>query len=182
MVPWRRRARFIPQRRGYTTTIPVGRTHEPEWKLYVYIKTPRLGSSWWRTCSRSVWCDWNTRDCTHYTAQIVRAPIEPETGEYRSAGQQARYDKRRMAQDALEQVREELFSGEWDGLVLFSSFLPRCWYTFNQAVDCIPIWTLLNSSATHSISCGLKHDYYIFATSTNTRRRSCKNASSPCLP
>ena len=57
---------------------------------------------------------------------IVRAPIEPDSGEYRSAGQQARYDKRRMAQDALEQVREELFSGEWDGLVLHFIFFSWC--------------------------------------------------------
>lgn len=47
----------------------------------------------------------------------VRAPFETETGEYRSIGQKERYEKRKNALEAHENLREELFAGEWDGYV-----------------------------------------------------------------
>lgn len=48
----------------------------------------------------------------------VRAPTEAEDGQYRSQGQKERYERRKLAIEALEVVREELFAGEWDGSVI----------------------------------------------------------------
>lgn len=58
---------------------------------------------------------------THTTSRntlkvlLVRAPFETDTGEFRSIGQKERYEKRKNAMDALDQLREELFTGQWDG-------------------------------------------------------------------
>jgi len=51
----------------------------------------------------------------HPNIPPVRAPFETETGEYRSIGQKERYEKRKIASEALEELRDELFAGEWDG-------------------------------------------------------------------
>ena len=45
-------------------------------------------------------------------------PTEPESGNIRSERQRSRLDKRKKAKGGLENAREELFSGEFDGWVL----------------------------------------------------------------
>lgn len=64
--------------------------------------------------------DWASVDEEH---DPIRAPIEPE-GEYRSEGQKGRYEKRRQIIEAYERLREELFAGEWDGLLIASQYEP----------------------------------------------------------
>lgn len=45
----------------------------------------------------------------------VVAPSEPETGVFRSERQKSRYNKRKMVVGNLNNTREELFAGEFEG-------------------------------------------------------------------
>ncbi|KAG8778613.1 tRNA (adenine(58)-N(1))-methyltransferase non-catalytic subunit trm6 [Serendipita sp. 397] len=65
--------------------------------------------------------DWAAADEEHVP---IRAPIEPPTGEYKSEGQRERYEKRRQALEAQAQLREDLFAGEWDGLLIAAQYEP----------------------------------------------------------
>ncbi|KAH9897769.1 Gcd10p-domain-containing protein [Cubamyces lactineus] len=65
--------------------------------------------------------NWATAD-EEYTPII--ASTEPPAGKFKSDGQRARLNKRKVASDALMQTREELFSGEFDGLIIASEYDP----------------------------------------------------------
>ncbi|KAI0348257.1 Gcd10p-domain-containing protein [Trametopsis cervina] len=65
--------------------------------------------------------NWATGD-EDYTP--VLPSIDPPTGEFKSEGQKARLNKRKVAIDALFQTREELFAGEFDGLIIASQYDP----------------------------------------------------------
>ncbi|KAG6380931.1 Gcd10p-domain-containing protein [Boletus reticuloceps] len=54
----------------------------------------------------------------------VMAPLEPTSGRIRSERQRLRLDKRRLTSDALMNTRQELFSGEFDGLLVASDYDP----------------------------------------------------------
>ena len=45
----------------------------------------------------------------------VIASTEPPAGKFKSDGQRARINKRKVASDALMQTREDLFAGEFEG-------------------------------------------------------------------
>lgn len=45
----------------------------------------------------------------------VVASSEPPSGKYKSEGQKARLNKRKLVSDSLFQHREELFAGEFEG-------------------------------------------------------------------
>ncbi|KAI8990630.1 Gcd10p-domain-containing protein [Trametes punicea] len=65
--------------------------------------------------------NWATAD-EEYTPII--ASTEPPSGKFKSDGQRARLHKRKLASEALMQTREELFSGEFDGLIIASEYDP----------------------------------------------------------
>ncbi|KAI0652487.1 Gcd10p-domain-containing protein [Trametes meyenii] len=65
--------------------------------------------------------NWATADEEY--SPIV-ASTDPPAGKFKSDGQRARLNKRKLASDALMQTREELFSGEFDGLVIASEYDP----------------------------------------------------------
>ncbi|KAI0778806.1 Gcd10p-domain-containing protein [Trametes elegans] len=65
--------------------------------------------------------NWATAD-EEYTPII--ASTEPPAGKFKSEGQRARINKRKVASDALMQTREELFAGEFDGLIVASEYDP----------------------------------------------------------
>ncbi|KAI0368838.1 Gcd10p-domain-containing protein [Pilatotrama ljubarskyi] len=66
--------------------------------------------------------NWATAD-EEYTPII--ASTEPPAGKFKSDGQRARLNKRKVASDALMQTREELFSGEFEGLIIASEYDPH---------------------------------------------------------
>ncbi|KAF8481320.1 Gcd10p-domain-containing protein, partial [Russula ochroleuca] len=65
--------------------------------------------------------NWATADET-YTPLVLSA--EPESGSYGSEKHKARLLKRKTASDALFNLREELFSGEFEGLFVASVYDP----------------------------------------------------------
>ncbi|KAI0714889.1 Gcd10p-domain-containing protein [Earliella scabrosa] len=65
--------------------------------------------------------NWATAD-EEYTPII--ASSEPPSGKFKSDGQRARLNKRKVASDALMQTRDELFAGEFDGLLVASQYDP----------------------------------------------------------
>ncbi|KAI9570312.1 Gcd10p-domain-containing protein [Boletus coccyginus] len=54
----------------------------------------------------------------------VVAPLEPTAGRIRSERQRQRLDKRKLTSDTLLNTRQELFSGEFDGLLVASDYDP----------------------------------------------------------
>ncbi|KAN0100372.1 Gcd10p family domain containing protein [Tylopilus felleus] len=54
----------------------------------------------------------------------VLAPLEPASGRIRSERQRLRLDKRKSTSDTLMNTRQELFSGEFDGLLVASDYDP----------------------------------------------------------
>ncbi|KAH0838075.1 Gcd10p-domain-containing protein [Lanmaoa asiatica] len=52
------------------------------------------------------------------------APLEPTSGRIRSERQRLRLDKRKSTSDTLMSTRQELFSGEFDGLLVASDYDP----------------------------------------------------------
>ncbi|KAL6303984.1 Gcd10p-domain-containing protein [Sparassis latifolia] len=65
--------------------------------------------------------NWATADEEY--APIV-APAEPASGKFKSDGQKSRLNKRKLVSASLMQTREELFTGEFDGLVVASEYDP----------------------------------------------------------
>ncbi|KAI0756365.1 Gcd10p-domain-containing protein [Daedaleopsis nitida] len=65
--------------------------------------------------------NWATAD-EEYTPII--ASSEPPSGKFKSDGQRTRLNKRKVTSDVLMQTRDELFSGEFDGLVIASQYDP----------------------------------------------------------
>ncbi|KAI0828876.1 Gcd10p-domain-containing protein [Trametes gibbosa] len=65
--------------------------------------------------------NWATAD-EDYTPIV--ASSEPPSGKFKSDGQRTRLNKRKVASDALLQSREELFNGEFDGLIVASEYDP----------------------------------------------------------
>ncbi|KAI0785350.1 Gcd10p-domain-containing protein [Irpex lacteus] len=65
--------------------------------------------------------NWATGD-EDYTPILPSA--EPPTGEFKSEGQRSRLNKRKAAIDTLYQNRDELFAGEFDGLLIASQYEP----------------------------------------------------------
>ncbi|RPD57093.1 Gcd10p-domain-containing protein [Lentinus tigrinus ALCF2SS1-6] len=65
--------------------------------------------------------NWATAD-EEYTP--IMASTEPPSGKFKSDGQRNRLNKRKVASDALMQTREELFAGEFDGLLVASQYDP----------------------------------------------------------
>ncbi|KAI0720061.1 Gcd10p-domain-containing protein [Cerioporus squamosus] len=65
--------------------------------------------------------NWATAD-EEYTPII--ASVDPPAGKFKSDGQRTRLNKRKVASDALMQTREELFAGEYDGLLIASQYDP----------------------------------------------------------
>ncbi|KAI0695606.1 Gcd10p-domain-containing protein [Cytidiella melzeri] len=65
--------------------------------------------------------NWATGD-EDYTP--ILPSVEPPTGQFKSEGQKSRLNKRKVAIDTLFQNREELFAGEFDGLVVASQYEP----------------------------------------------------------
>ncbi|GJE89581.1 Gcd10p-domain-containing protein [Phanerochaete sordida] len=65
--------------------------------------------------------NWATAD-EDYTPIV--ASSEPPTGKFKSEGQKSRLNKRKVASDMLMRHREELFAGEFDGLVIASQYDP----------------------------------------------------------
>ncbi|EJD03817.1 Gcd10p-domain-containing protein [Fomitiporia mediterranea MF3/22] len=57
-------------------------------------------------------------------ASTVVPPSEPETGVYRSERQKSRLNKRKKVVGNLYNTRNELFSGEFDGLLIASEYEP----------------------------------------------------------
>lgn len=55
---------------------------------------------------------------------VVVAPLEPTAGRIRSERQRQRLDKRKLTSDTLLNTRQELFSGEFDGLLVASDYDP----------------------------------------------------------
>lgn len=65
--------------------------------------------------------NWATAD-EDYTPII--ASSEPPTGKFKSEGQKSRLNKRKVASEMLMRHREELFAGEFDGLIIASQYDP----------------------------------------------------------
>ncbi|KAI9057742.1 Gcd10p-domain-containing protein [Trametes sanguinea] len=65
--------------------------------------------------------NWATAD-EEYTPII--ASTEPPAGKFKSDGQRARLNKRKVASDALMQTREDLFAGEFEGLIIATEYDP----------------------------------------------------------
>ncbi|EJF67268.1 Gcd10p-domain-containing protein [Dichomitus squalens LYAD-421 SS1] len=65
--------------------------------------------------------NWATAD-EDYTP--ILASTEPPSGKYKSDGQRTRLNKRKVASDLLMQTREELFAGEFDGLIVATEYDP----------------------------------------------------------
>ncbi|EPS96685.1 hypothetical protein FOMPIDRAFT_1032304 [Fomitopsis schrenkii] len=65
--------------------------------------------------------NWATAD-EEYTPIVP--PVEASTSKARSDAQKARLNKRKAVNDTLTSTREELFAGEFDGLVVASQFDP----------------------------------------------------------
>jgi len=65
--------------------------------------------------------NWATADETH--TPLVLSP-EPASGSYGSEKHKSRLSKRKLASDTLSNMREELFSGEFDGLFIASEYDP----------------------------------------------------------
>ncbi|KAL4253561.1 tRNA (adenine(58)-N(1))-methyltransferase non-catalytic subunit TRM6 [Abortiporus biennis] len=65
--------------------------------------------------------NWATAD-EEYTPIVP--PSEPASGKYRSDAQKSRMNKRKMLNTALNKTREELFAGEFDGLIVASQYEP----------------------------------------------------------
>ncbi|OSD03317.1 Gcd10p-domain-containing protein [Trametes coccinea BRFM310] len=65
--------------------------------------------------------NWATAD-EEYTPII--ASTEPPAGKFKSDGQRARLNKRKIASDALMQTREDLFAGEFEGLIIATEYDP----------------------------------------------------------
>ncbi|KAH9968823.1 Gcd10p-domain-containing protein [Russula dissimulans] len=65
--------------------------------------------------------NWATADETH-TPLVLST--EPASGSFGSEKHKSRLSKRKMASDALFNVREELFSGEFEGLFIASEYDP----------------------------------------------------------
>ncbi|KIP11118.1 hypothetical protein PHLGIDRAFT_64283 [Phlebiopsis gigantea 11061_1 CR5-6] len=65
--------------------------------------------------------NWATAD-EEYTPII--ASHEPPTGTFKSEGQKTRLGKRKVASDVLMHNRDELFAGEFDGLIVASQYDP----------------------------------------------------------
>ena len=59
----------------------------------------------------------------HYITTVL-APLEPTSGRMRSERQRLRLDKRKMTSDILMNTRQELFAGEFDGLLVASDYDP----------------------------------------------------------
>ncbi|KAJ3011692.1 hypothetical protein NUW54_g2085 [Trametes sanguinea] len=65
--------------------------------------------------------NWATAD-EEYTPII--ASTDPPAGKFKSDGQRARLNKRKVASDALMQTREDLFAGEFEGLIIATEYDP----------------------------------------------------------
>jgi len=65
--------------------------------------------------------NWATAD-EEYTPIV--APSEPLSGKFKSDAQKSRLNKRKAVADLLLQTREELFSGEFEGLIVASEYDP----------------------------------------------------------
>ncbi|KAH9947122.1 Gcd10p-domain-containing protein [Amylocystis lapponica] len=65
--------------------------------------------------------NWATAD-EDYTP--ILPPSEPTDGKFNSDGQRSRITKRKVTTSALMQTREELFAGEFDGLIVASQYEP----------------------------------------------------------
>ncbi|EED85188.1 eukaryotic translation initiation factor 3G, partial [Postia placenta Mad-698-R] len=52
------------------------------------------------------------------------ASPEPPTGKFKSEAQKQRSNKRKVVAESLSQTREELFAGEFDGLIIASEYDP----------------------------------------------------------
>ncbi|TCD65435.1 tRNA (adenine(58)-N(1))-methyltransferase non-catalytic subunit trm6 [Steccherinum ochraceum] len=65
--------------------------------------------------------NWATAD-EEYTPVVPSA--EPPSGSYKSDAHKSRLNKRKVASNTLMQNREELFAGEFDGLVIASQYDP----------------------------------------------------------
>ncbi|KAI0072222.1 Gcd10p-domain-containing protein [Panus rudis PR-1116 ss-1] len=65
--------------------------------------------------------NWSTADEEHMP---IIASSEPPSGTFKSDGQRARLNKRKAVTGQLMQVREELFAGEFDGLIVASQYDP----------------------------------------------------------
>lgn len=65
--------------------------------------------------------NWATADEEY--APIVASP-EPPTGKFKSEAQKQRSNKRKVVAESLSQTREELFAGEFDGLIIASEYDP----------------------------------------------------------
>ncbi|KAJ3535809.1 hypothetical protein NMY22_g6316 [Coprinellus aureogranulatus] len=65
--------------------------------------------------------NWATSSRTH-TPIVPPSDLAP--GEIRSERQKSRLKKRKAINDVLENTRQELFAGEWDGLVIASEYDP----------------------------------------------------------
>lgn len=60
----------------------------------------------------------------YHCISTVVAPLEPTSGRIRSERQRQRLDKRKSTSDTLMSTRQELFSGEFDGLLVASDYDP----------------------------------------------------------
>ncbi|KAH8102396.1 Gcd10p-domain-containing protein [Cristinia sonorae] len=65
--------------------------------------------------------NWATAD-EDYTPVLPSS--EPTSGSYKSDAQKTRLNKRKIASNALFQTRDELFNGEFDGLIVASQYDP----------------------------------------------------------
>ncbi|KAF8346964.1 Gcd10p-domain-containing protein [Amanita rubescens] len=68
--------------------------------------------------------NWATADPDHTPRSIVVPPSELPEGEIRSERQRSRLKKRKTMNEALHAIRTELFSGEFDALIIASEYDP----------------------------------------------------------
>ncbi|KAL7285496.1 hypothetical protein ACG7TL_000593 [Trametes sanguinea] len=91
---------------------------------------PVLSSLNWATAdeeytpSMVVFRDARTADWLIIFRRTVIASTEPPAGKFKSDGQRARLNKRKIASDALMQTREDLFAGEFEGLIIATEYGP----------------------------------------------------------
>lgn len=69
-------------------------------------------------------CLLSTSTASNHFISSVLAPLEPASGRIRSERQRLRLDKRKSTSDTLMNTRQELFSGEFDGLLVASDYDP----------------------------------------------------------
>ncbi|QRV94729.1 tRNA (adenine(58)-N(1))-methyltransferase non-catalytic subunit TRM6 [Ceratobasidium sp. AG-Ba] len=67
--------------------------------------------------------NWAAAD-EEYTPLATTLPTEPASGEFQSDKERSKLRKRKATANVLSNLREELFSGEFDGLIVASQFEP----------------------------------------------------------